>query len=187
MLSTRRFSHWLLATYKRRKQASSELHTDNALAAARTIVRKTKYAFLVTAGASPWPSARLVEPLVDRESFDIHIGSHPGSRKNTEIDHNPHVTVAFGSDALQANLVVHGIARIVDDATLKRRYWKGVWRLFFPDGSQGSDYSVIAIEALRIELLSFSGNVIPEPFGLTPLVLERSVSGWVPVAPGRQT
>lgn len=183
MLPTRRLNRWLLATYKRRKQASSRLHTDNALAAARAIVRKTKYAFLITASTSHWPSARLVEPLVDRQSFDIHIGSHPGSRKNAEIERHPHVTIAFGSDALQANLVVYGIARIVDDPASRRRYWKGVWRLFFPDGSQGSDYSVIAIEAVRMEVLSFSGNVIPEPFGLTPLVLERRGSDWVVAGP----
>jgi hypothetical protein len=50
--------------------------------------------------------------------------------------------------------------------------------LFFPNGPLGEDYVVIRFEAQQMELINFKRNVIPEPFGLKPLVLSKQGAAW---------
>lgn len=167
----------LLDAYKARKQRSSAgLTTEHCLDTVRTMLRQIKYCFLITHGQT-WPSARLVEPLVGDEELVLWIGTHPELRKVREIRADDHVTLAFQSTREDANLVVYGRARVVDDLAERRRRWSGRWRLFFPDGPAG-DYVVLRVEATRLELMSFKRNVVLEPFGLRPAVLVRGDGGW---------
>lgn len=168
----------LLNYYKRRKQVSSDLTLEHCLEAARITVAHTRYCFLVTATEQGCPSARLVEPMVDLDDFTFFIGTHPQSRKVQEMRACSSVTLAFGNEAENANLVVYGKAVVSDEPSLKRRYWKDNWRLFFPAGPDSDDYCVVEVRAERMEVLSFRHNVIPEPFGLRPVVLERIEDNW---------
>jgi general stress protein 26 len=176
----KRVGRALLDRYKRKKQEDSDLSLENCWRAIDQIVDRTKYCFLITQGIDyRWPSARLVEPIANLDSFTFYIGTNPDLRKVQEIQNTPEVTLAYGNQRDRANLIVHGIAQITSDPELRRSRWKGTWRLFFPQGPLGDDYVVIEVKAERIELLSFSGNVVPEPFGLKPVVLMRRESGWV--------
>jgi general stress protein 26 len=168
----------LLDWYKRRKQRQSDLSLENCLRVVQATAAKTPYCFLITIGEQGWPSARLIEPICDFDDMVFYIGTNPTLRKITEINANPHVTLAFGNRTEQANLIVYGTATISIEPAIKRRYWKGSWRLFFPSGPNGTDYAVITVLADRIELMSFKRNVIAEPFGLRPVVLQRTVAGW---------
>ena len=77
-----------------------------------------------------------------------------------------------GNDPADANLIIHGTAEISSDPALCRKYWKPACRLFFPESPNSYDLVVIRIKPKRIELMDFKRNIIPEPFGLKPLVLE---------------
>ncbi|MBU0751238.1 MAG: pyridoxamine 5'-phosphate oxidase family protein [Gammaproteobacteria bacterium] len=168
----------LLSFYKRRKQASSDLSLENCLDAARATASRTKYCFLVTSGEHGWPSARLVEPICDLDEFDVYIGTNPALRKIREISACANVTLAFGNPSEKANLIIYGTATFSVEPEIKRRYWKSTWRLFFSSGPNGNDYAVVKVRAERMELLSFRRNVIPEPFGLCPVLLQRTPQGW---------
>jgi general stress protein 26 len=177
-----RFEHMvsrlLLRAYKIYKTRQVDLSLENSLAVARQIVRETPYCFLVSYGQAGWPSARLVEPIADLDSFILYFGTDPSLRKVTEVRENPHVTVAFGNDREQANLVMYGTATLITDPALKQRFWKGDWRLFFTKGPTSDDYVVIRVEAQRMELMSFRRNLITEPFGLRPIKLIRQNNAW---------
>lgn len=173
----KKVGHFLLGYYKRRKQSSSDLSLENCLQVVRQTVKNTKYCFLITSGEHSWASARLVEPICDLEELAFFIGTNPALRKVREIAACPKVTLAFGNTAENANLVVYGTAAVSTEPDIKRRYWKGTWRLFFPKGANGDDYAVIKVRAQWLELLSFQRNVIEEPFGLRPMVLHRTVDG----------
>ena len=168
----------MLGLYKRRKQAASDLSIDNCLNAARVTAKTTRYCFLITNSGSAWPGARLVQPICDLDRFEFAVGTNPALRKVREITANPHVVLAFGNTAENANLIVYGTATVSTDPDMKHRYWMGRWRLFFPDGPDGDDYAVIRIHAEKMEILSFRRNVIPEPFGLRPVVLQKTRDGW---------
>ena len=181
----KRVNKVLLNAYKRRKQAHCDLSLEHCLRVVRATVSRTKYCFFITPEASGSPSARLVEPIADLEALTFFIGTHAGSRKINRILACPSVTLAFSSAGEDANLVVYGTATVSDEPALKERYWKATWRLFFPDGPESKDYVVVKVCAEKIELLNFQRNVIPEPFGLRPAVLEKTSQGWrVQYSPG---
>ncbi len=174
----KRVGRVLLNYYKRRKRASNDLTPEHCLEAARTTAAHTRYCFLVTAVAQKYPSARLVEPILDLDNFTFYIGTHPQSRKVEEIAGCPLVTLAFGNESENANLIIYGKAAVIEESSMKRRYWKNNWRLFFSEGPDSDDYCVIKVVAEKMEVLSFRRNVIPEPFGLCPVVLEKTPQGW---------
>lgn len=173
----KRLNRLALDAYKRRKQKSADTTLAHCLDVVRATVARTRYGFLVTTGDTPAPSARWVEPIMD-DDFAFYIGTHPESRKIKEIAAHPAVTLALGNEDEYANLVVYGTATVNHDLATRERYWKSTWRMFFPHGPTGDDYCVIQVQAQRIELLSFSRNVIPEPFGLRAVTLERDERGW---------
>lgn len=174
----KRVSDVVLNAYKRKKQASTDLSLEHCMRVARRTASRTKYGFLITTAQDGAPSARLVQPIVEADDFEFFIGTHPQSRKVAEIRVYPAVTLAFNKSDEDASLVVYGTATVHQEVDVKEEYWKSTWRLFFPEGPQSDDYVVIRVRAERMELLSFQRNVIPEPFGLRPMVLERTAEGW---------
>ncbi|WP_456428404.1 pyridoxamine 5'-phosphate oxidase family protein [Rhodocaloribacter sp.] len=170
----------LLDVYKARKQQTALLTKEHALAVSRAMLKRTKYCFLISHGDDGWCTARLVQPIVDEaEEFILWFGTNPLLRKVREIETDPRVTIAVENKRENANLVLYGTARIVRDEAVRRRRWIGSWRMFFPGGPASGAYVVIRFEAERVELLNFTRNVIPEPFGLRPLVLLKQENGWV--------
>ena len=173
-----RFNKVLLNAYKRRKQTNNDLSLEHCIQVIRATVSRTKYCFLITSGQEGSPTARLVEPLAELNDFIFFIGTHPASRKVRQISESKAVTLAFSNADEDANLVVYGTASISDAPEIKQQYWKSTWRLFFPEGPEGDDYVVIRVQAEKMEILNFQRNVIPEPFGLQSVVLERTSPGW---------
>ena len=167
---------FLLDRYKSNKQAAADTSLEASLRAARSVVEKSKYCFLITHGSEGGSNARWVEPIVEPD-FTVWIGTSPKLRKVQEVMADSAVTLAFGSEKDQANLILKGQARVVDDMQMRRKHWLGHWRLFFPDGPQGDDYVLLKFEPQCMEVLSFKKAVIPEPFGLSAVQLDRDAGG----------
>ena len=174
----RKMGRRLLENYKRNKQKSLNTSLDHCLNTARSMLKKTKYCFLISNNERNWPSARMVQPIIDFDTFVIWIGTNPSLRKINEIEKNPNVTLAFGNDKENANLIIHGRANIVRDESIKKKHWIGSWLLFFPNGPMGDDFVLIKIEPLEMELMNFKKNVAPEPFGLKPVKIIKENGNW---------
>jgi general stress protein 26 len=173
----KRVSDVVLRAYKRKKQTSTNLSLAHCLRVARITATRTKYGHLITTASDGPPSARLVQHITE-DDFRFFIGTHPQSRKVAEIGMNSAVTLAFNQSGEDASLVAYGTATVHHELAVREKYWKSAWRLFFPDGPQGDDYAVVEVKADKLELISFQRNVIPEPFGLRPVVLVRNEEGW---------
>jgi general stress protein 26 len=169
----------LLDAYKVRKQRTAVVTRQHALAVSRAMLKRAKYCFLITHGSDGWSSTRLIQPIVDEhEDLVVWFGTNPLLRKVREIETNPRVTVAVEQRAENASLVLYGTARIERDVAVRRRRWLSSWRMFFPGGPASEEYVAIRFEAARIELMNFKRNIIPEPFGLRPLVLIKRAGEW---------
>jgi general stress protein 26 len=175
---SKKIGRYLLDSYKRSKQNSADNSLRHCLQAAHETIDRTKYCFLISNGSNGWGSARFVEPIVEDDFSAIWIGTNPNLRKIKEIQDNPKITLAFGNLQERANIVIYGEASLEDDIALRKRYWKGEWRLFFPSGPTGDDYVLIKIQPLKMEIMNFHRNVIREPFGLKPAVLEYREHAW---------
>ncbi len=177
---------FLLARYKRHKQQSCNATLEHCLHVAEVMRNKAKYCFLISNSSNDrngWCSARLVEPVFKTEGannthFSIGIGTLPESRKTDEVWANPKVTLAFENPREDANLIIYGEAFVETGVEIKKRYWRKVWKMFFPDGSESENYAVIRIEPSRMEILNFKQNITPEPFGLKAAVLVNQGGHW---------
>ena len=167
-----------LDRYKQQKLRNSNTTLAHSLATSRAMLEQAKYCFLITHGENDRCSTRLVQPIVDLDEMIVWIGTHPGLRKVAEIKNNAHVTLAFENTKEDASLVLYGTAQIETSSAKRKRYWKYEWRLFFPNGPESDDYVVIRIEPSTMELMNFKRNVVQEPFGLSPVILERTNDKW---------
>jgi len=169
---------YLMNSYKKKKQQNFDTSLKNCMSTIRTMLHKTKYCFLISNGNDGWSSTRLVQPIIGEDDFVIWFGTNPNLRKVSEIKNNPKVTLAFEDKKENANLVLYGKATIETNLSLRKQYWKGEWKLFYPGGPKSDDYTLIRFEASHIELMNFYRNVLCEPFGLKPTVLRKIEGKW---------
>lgn len=177
-----RIEQWLLPRYKRYKQKRHSTDPEHIEVSIRALLDKSRYAFLISqTGENDHSSTRYVQPVVEwhGHSFLIWIGTQTTSRKIAEIRQNPRVTLAVGLQGDGANLIIYGEASLHTDDDKRRKYWKSYWSLFFPDGPLSDDAILICVKPLKLELMDFKRNVIPEPFGLKPLCLVQREQQWV--------
>ena len=167
--------------YKKHKQSYCNLNLKHCISVTEKMLKNIKYGFLITQGDNGWCSSRLVQTFADKESelpFSLWFGTGKDLRKTNEVWSNPNVTLAFESKRENASLIIYGRAVIETDPEIKKRYWKSLLALFFPNGPLSDDYVVVRIEPQRIEIINFKQNIIPEPFGLKSAVLINHKNQW---------
>ena len=169
----------MLQRYKLRSQKISNTSLNHCFDSIRKMLKKSKYCFLISNSNRPWPSARMVQPIIDFDSFEIWLGTNPSLRKVKEIEVNPHVTLAFGDEKENANLIVHGSAELIRTNDERKKHWIFSWLLFFPEGPKGDDFISIRIVPAEIELMNFKRNVVyAEPYGLKPVKIIKEDNNW---------
>jgi general stress protein 26 len=149
------------------------------LETAKSTIKAAEYCFLITVGEKGEPHARLVQPFEPEEDMTIWIGTWARSRKVQEIQQDRRVTLAFHDKEGTAYVTLMGTAQIESDTKMKRKYWREEWIGFIPQGADGDDYLLVRFIPSRIELMSFSSGVLPQPYGLRPAVAVRSEDLWV--------
>lgn len=175
---SKNFNGFILKQYKQRVRQKFNNSLNYFLEVSRQILKKSKYCFVITNGENEWPSARMVQPIIEFDTFVVWLGTNPSLRKVKEIQQNPYVTLAFGKDNENANLIIYGKATIENSVRDRIRHWIGSWLLFFPSGPKGEDFVSIRVEPLEMELMSFKKFVVPEPFGLKPIRLKKVNGEW---------
>ncbi|MCG8530248.1 MAG: pyridoxamine 5'-phosphate oxidase family protein [Desulfovibrionales bacterium] len=168
-----------LERYKTNKQKSFNPSLNHNLNAARAMIKNSKFCILITNNDTQCPSARMVQPIIDFNAFEIWFGTNPSLRKAIEIENNPNVTIAFSDLSEHANLIIYGKASLETDIQKRVDHWLTSWQLFFPNGPKGDDFVSIRVEMLEMELMNFKRNIVPpEPFGLKPVKITRVNGSW---------
>ncbi|MFA6979307.1 MAG: pyridoxamine 5'-phosphate oxidase family protein [Ignavibacteriaceae bacterium] len=174
----KRIGKAFLEYYKKRVQKYFNSSLAHSLDTARKMLKNSKYCFLISSSERNWPSARMVQPIIELDTFVIWFGTNPTLRKIKEIQENPYVTIAFGKESENANLIIYGKATIETNIRERVKHWIGSWLLFFPSGPRGEDFVSIRVEPIEMELMNFKKYIVPEPFGLKPIKLKNCNGEW---------
>ncbi|CAJ63469.1 MULTISPECIES: pyridoxamine 5'-phosphate oxidase family protein [Frankia] len=161
---------------------------EEALAAARALLRSNAYGFLATLGShGVAPHVRLVQHLAVTDDLVVWIGTSPRSRKVADIAANPDIQVIYAVEdrAAFAYLSVAATVSVVDDERERAAKWEDGLAAFFPAGPLGDDFVLLRLDPLRLELMDFTRRLHPDPFGLLPVVVERHAGVWTPTPPDR--
>jgi general stress protein 26 len=89
------------------------------------------------------------------------------------------VTLAYFDSEEVAYVTLIGKAKVEKDIHKHWSKWGEKMRTFFPEGPESEDYVMIEFMPSRIEILSFTRDVLPESYVLKPDVLLRTDDGWV--------
>ncbi|KAK4528062.1 hypothetical protein GAYE_SCF48G5996 [Galdieria yellowstonensis] len=131
------------------------------LAVAHYIVVETGPCFLITQEGRGI-NARIVDPLEPERGLEkVYFASNPNTRKISEIERNPRVCLAFYLPGQISYVVLHGVSKVIRDASVKKHFWKPAWNFFYPQGPEGNDCVIVQVLVDRIELISHEHGINP--------------------------
>jgi general stress protein 26 len=145
---------------------------------ARIVMEKAEFCFLITHSRQGDLHARLMQPFKPEADLSVWFGASLTSRKVHEIQNNPLVTLAYHYQPENAYVSLQGRALIEENASMFQQYWRSEWKEFWPEGPEGSDYTLIHVQPYQIDLMNIQKGVAPEPAGLRPLILTRELNEW---------
>ena len=151
--------------------AQGQPSRSQLLAGARDIIQKAGYCSFITAGEDGHPQARIVDPLGPDENFTFWIATNPLTRKVGQIRRDPRVTLLCFDAPTSSFATVLATAAIVTDAAEKARHWKAAWTPFYPGGANGDDVVLIRLAPSRLEVVSVSRGLEPDPKTWQPLAV----------------
>jgi hypothetical protein len=152
-------------------------------------VRSTKQ---IAGGCGMWPSIPSVSSAASTWCTECSVHAWIRCRRYTmtsvaDIAAGPLVCYSVEERAAFAYLAIAADAAVVEDAVQRRAKWDRGLAAFFPGGPEGDDFVLLRLSAVRIELMNFAQCVHPDPYGLVPAVIERSVATWHSARATRQT
>jgi len=152
--------------------------TERMLEICRGTMKAANYCFLISQGEGGEIHARLMLPFEPEEDMTVWFGAAANSRKVAELSRDGRATLAFYDNKETAYVTLTGTAHLESDTEKRKKYWTDSWKDFFKNGPLGADYQLIKFVPTRIEVMNFSQNITPEPYGLVPLVLVRKGGSW---------
>lgn len=162
-------SSCLLQAQDTQEQTERTISRDSLLQIARTIIDSSSCSVLVTVDEQSRPRIREMDPFPPGKDWVIWLGTSPRSRKIQQIKHNAQVVVYYYDDEGLSYVSIAGRASIINDADLKKKYWRDYWKRFYPNPE--TDYVLIRVEPERMEIFSveyaiFGDTATSEPVQL---------------------
>ena len=153
---------------------------DRLLAGAAKTMAGARFCWLVTSsedgGFGARPMGRLPREDGDAE-WTIRFLTDGRSHKAAQIRRSAGVAVIFQHEADDAYVKVSGVARLYEGGAPAFPRWRRAYDVYFPTEQDRANASLVEIEAQHMEL--WIRGVTPEPFGLSPTILDRTTpAGW---------
>ena len=128
-------------------------------------VQATENVYVSTLSAEGYPVTRVMFNLHNAERFpkqaafiagldeDLHIylGTNAESSKVPQIQRMPRVSVYYHAPDSWQGLLVAGEAEVVSDMRIKRGLWQDEWSMYYRDGVEGADYTIVRLRPVFAE------------------------------------
>lgn len=131
-------------------------------ASAVELMRLSPAAILTTLeeDGSPWTRAMLnlrnarqypkLTPFFDRAPpLTLYFTTNTSSPKMQQLRRDPRVSVYFTLPEKWWGLTLTGRIEEVESSDLRRQLWQDGWEMYYPEGTQDPDYSVLRLEPER--------------------------------------
>ena len=143
---------------------------DELVAEAREIMTTTRYCALITIDRYGRAQARTMDAFAPDDKLIVWFGTNPLSRKVSEIRRHPRVTLYYFDRESQAYVTIHGLARLVNDASEKARHFKDDWKAFYPD--RDKNYLLIEVRPLKLEVVNVKKGLVGDSRTWRPPTVE---------------
>jgi general stress protein 26 len=137
--------------------------------AAKEIMNSVGTCALITLDDEGAPRVRAMAPFAPEEDLTVWFGTNSKSRKVDQIKKDPRVTLYYLDKDASGYVIIHGLARLVNDPQEKEKRWKAEWEAFYPDKTNG--YLLIEVAPIWMEVLSPSRGIAGDPVTWQPPVV----------------
>jgi len=140
-----------------------ELPKDSLLAIANEIINTNRTCTFITVDKEDKPQARTLAFFPPEDDWKLWFGTSTNSRKVAQVENNPNVMVFFYDPKGRSYVSVAGNARVVNEAELKKKYWREGWKKYYPNPEK--DYVLIEVTPDRMEICSFKHKLFWDATG----------------------
>jgi len=130
---------------------------DTLISAATNMMIESRYCALITLDETGHPQARTMDAFPPEKNMVVWMGTNSNSRKVKELENDNRVTLYYESGSASGYVVIKGRAELVDDAQLKKQYWKKEWDGFYSNNK--NEYLLIKIIPSRLEIVDYNHNI----------------------------
>ena len=139
---------------------------EGLIEAAKEIMTSAENCALITIDDEGVPRVRAMDPFTPEEDLTVWFGTNSKSRKVDQIKKDPRVTLYYLDKDASGYVIIHGVARLVNDQEEKEKRWNTDWEAFYPDKTEG--YLLIEVSPSWIEVLSPSRGITGDPVTWQP-------------------
>ena len=136
---------------------SGDASKNKLISVAKEIMTDAGICALITLDEEGRPRARAMDAFEPESDLTVWFGTNPHSRKVTQIENDPRVTLYYLDKDASGYVMIHGLAQIVDDQKEKQKWWKDEWQAFYPNKQEG--YVLIKVSPEWMEVLSQKNGI----------------------------
>lgn len=138
---------------------NSQAQSDQKIiTVANEIINNAPNCGLITIDENGHPSIRMMDPFKPDASYTIWMATNPNSKKVSQIQKNPKVSLYYLAQEDVGYVMLQGMATLVNDPNEKAKHWKEGWEAFYPNKEQ--DYLLIKVRPLSMEVVSYKHNLL---------------------------
>ena len=137
---------------------------------AKKVIGNSLSCTLITVDEEGAPRARAMDGFPVEDDFTIWFGTKANTRKVDQIKNDPRVTLYYLSSDNSGYVVISGKAELIEEAEMKKKYWKKEWEQFYSD--KDKDYLLIKVTPIWMEVLSPPHGINNDPITWKPPVVE---------------
>jgi len=128
------------------------------------LIKKADAAYLTTIDSDGFPSTRAMLNLKNGRQFPKLVGfmakyddltlfftTNTSSTKIQQIMNNPKVSVYYCDAETYHGFMCQGKIEIVEDKSIKHAIWLDEWEMYYPDGKDSEDYTILRLEPTYIK------------------------------------
>ena len=141
--------------------------TDNKLiSAAKEIMNLAGTCALITLDEEGRPRVRAMDPFAPEDDLTVWFGTNSKSRKVNQIKKDPRVTLYYLDSDVSGYVMIHGIAKLVDDEEEKEKWWKDKWEAFYLKNKE--NYLLIKVSPVWMEISSTPRSIFGDTITWQP-------------------
>jgi general stress protein 26 len=128
------------------------------------LISKAGVAYLTTIDSNGFPSTRamfnlknsrqfpkLVDFMARFDNLTLFFSTNTSSTKVKQIMKNPKVSVYYCDTDAYHGFMCQGKIEIVKDKSIKDAIWLDEWKMYYPEGKESEDYTVLRLEPSYIK------------------------------------
>lgn len=145
---------------------------DEVLAVASDVMERAGHCALVTLADDGRPAVRAMDPFPPEKDLRVWMATNPATRKVRQLQQRPGAALYYLDPDGDAYVVLHGVARLVDDDDERRARWKPEWDEYYPGGPLGDAYLLVEFRPDRVEVVSHPHGVASAPDAWQPAIVD---------------